>query len=66
MPTPPHLRISRFVRPGSSAAQCVKCDCIFKSVSGFDYHRVNGECVPPEQRGMKQNSQGFWILKEWR
>ena len=49
--------------PYSNFCKCPACGEYFNSVSGFEYHRVNGACVPPNERGMKVNAKGYWIRR---
>ena len=53
---------------GSQKSLCAACGEIFKSVSGFDAHRVTRDggrvCLNPDEmeaRGMSINGKGFWI-----
>jgi hypothetical protein len=49
---------------GTSRSLCTGCGEYFKSVSGFDKHRVGQyperTCAYPSVRGLALNSQGLW------
>ena len=39
---------------------CASCCENFSTVTNFDKHRRNGECVPPAEAGLQQNKRGVW------
>ncbi|WP_239310667.1 MULTISPECIES: hypothetical protein [unclassified Frankia] len=44
-----------------SAAHCPSCHETFAGVStGFDTHRVDGRCAPPDQVGLHRDG-GYWL-----
>ena len=45
---------------GLGAAHCSGCHRTFRSVGGFDAHRVQFACVDPEELGMEMNKEGVW------
>lgn len=56
------------LRPGTRRCQCPTCKEFFRSVSGFDRHRVGAygtgrRCLSPEEmegRGMARDRLGVW------
>ena len=51
---PPHTRCHGGGRrwAGLAECHCAGCHQHFSSVSAFDLHRLNGECVDPTERGL--------------
>lgn len=47
------------VRPTPAQAHCPTCHRTFGGVTGFDAHRINGECRDPATRGYVLNG-GIW------
>ncbi len=44
-----------------TAAHCPNCHETFAGVNtGFDAHRVDSQCVPPDQVGLRLDG-GYWI-----
>jgi len=43
------------------AAHCTGCHQMFKSVSGFDKHRVGMKCNDPDDLGMQMDERGFYF-----
>jgi len=46
---------------GVRAAHCTGCHRTFKSVWGFDKHRVGIICKHPMDLGMEMNEKGIWV-----
>lgn len=47
---------------GLAFAHCSGCHRTFSSVSGFDRHRLRGQCVNPAERGLQLDVLGIWRL----
>lgn len=57
---------------GSGFARCAACGCYFKSVAGFDKHRVGPvearRCLAPDEmraKGMRISERGYWITRAY-
>ena len=50
------------LKPGSKMCKCATCKEYFTSPGGFDKHRKNFKCVPPESVGLIQNEAGVWKI----
>ena len=68
-PRAPRLRLT----PGSGVCECAGCGLVFKSVTGFDLHRVGpGEarrCLTTDElaaAGLTVNERGQWVTSAWR
>ncbi|WP_308203851.1 FDXHR family putative zinc-binding protein, partial [Frankia gtarii] len=45
-----------------TAAHCPGCHATFAgATTGFDAHRVNGVCQPPQQVGLRHD-RGYWLV----
>jgi len=43
-----------------SANGCADCRKIFSGLRNFDRHRRKGQCLSPEDLGLRLNKNGFW------
>ena len=48
------------IAPSPTNAHCGACHRTFGSVTGFDRHRRNGECVDPATLPMHTDARGVW------
>jgi hypothetical protein len=55
---------------GTNFCLCRVCCLYFRSVSGFDAHRVSGRCLTQDElraRGYEPSQDGYWRIpaREW-
>jgi hypothetical protein len=48
------------IQPSRTNAHCTTCHHTFGSVTGFDRHRRNGECIAPTALPMHKDRRGVW------
>lgn len=48
------------IKPTPSQAHCGVCHTTFGGITGFDRHRRNGQCIPPETFGYTQDDRGVY------
>lgn len=54
--------------PGTNYCRCGACGEYFKSVSGFDMHRIDSGCLTRAEmlaRGMSVNERGYFVTQAW-
>lgn len=69
---------TKVLAPGSATCECTACGELFRSLAGFDKHRVfdnpavedwdTRRCMTAEEMreaGMSLNSKGQWITQAW-
>lgn len=47
---------------GHQTSGCRKCGEVFTSLTGFDKHQRDGQCLPPGQAGLVQHANRRWSL----
>lgn len=53
---------STCIQPSPSNAHCGACHVTYGSVTGFDRHRRNGECLNPADLAMHAGRNGVWRM----
>lgn len=56
-----HNRGDHHLPPATNFCQCAACGLYFGGVTGFEAHRVGGQCADPAAAGLTFSNRGYWV-----